>query len=263
VTRRFFALIGAAGLVGCGGGLDPYAPAGTGSEPVPVQSGESGKSPGRALSQTADRAAQPGAGLLDVSTAADLGSYFVAVHAVVRDARGVVVGGADSELAEVRGHADGGLSLVLPAGEGYTLSLRATTADAEPTTCTASVGPLSIEAAATASLQVFAWRCGDVTGYVPSALNDDYPWLADWIFVARTSAAVGELIRLGAAGHDAAGNPAQFAWSADAAADGAFAEPDAASTSFRCQAARDQIPLTVSISDGEHTKRVTQTVACF
>jgi hypothetical protein len=102
-----------------------------------------------------------------------------------------------------------------------------------------------------------------VIGYVPSSVDDEYPWLLDFIYVARTSAAVGERIGLGAAGHDAAGNPAQFAWSAGAPTRGVFAEPHAASTSFRCQEAAEQIPLTLSISDGQHTKQVTQTVACF
>jgi len=190
-------------------------------------------------------------------------SYLSAVHALVRDSQGQVVGGADGDAAGAPGATGPQLSLVLPAGKSYTLNLAASTDDAVPTTCTASIGPLSIEAGATASVQVFAWQCGDVTGYVPSSVDDEYPWLLDFIYVARTSAAVGEIIGLSAAGHDAAGEPAQFAWSDGAPTRGAFAEPDAASTSFHCLAAAEQIPLTVTINDGQHTKQVTQMVDCF
>ena len=260
LASHLFALICAASLIGCGGGMEPYAPAGSEREPAPL---EGGKSPSRALGQATAAASAPAAGLLDVSTAAGVMSYLSAVHAVVRDAQNQVVGGADSEASGAPDDTARQLSLVLPAGSDYTLSLAATNDATAPAGCTASIGPLSIEGAATASVQVFAWHCGDVTGYVPSDASDAYPWLADWMFVTRTSAAIGELIGVSAAGHDATGKPAQFTWSAAASAPGAFVEPTAATTSFRCQAAAEQIPLTVTLSDGVHTQQVTQTVACF
>jgi hypothetical protein len=52
-------------------------------------------------------------------------------------------------------------------------------------------------------------------------------------------------------------------WSSDVAARGAFANPASPSASFRCQAPSENVPLTVSLSDGEHTKQITQSVACF
>jgi len=257
LTARFLISSAALELLGCSGGVAPYAPAG--GQPVPVAGGHSAAP---ALNQ-ADAVTQPDAGLLDVSTGSVM-SYFATIHGVVRDVDGQVVSGADSDSAGATGGdvADR-LALVLPAAAGYTLDLSATTADTAPTTCTASIGPLDIEAGAIARVQVFAWRCGNVTGYVPSALNEAFSWLADWTYVERTSAAVGALIGLGAFGHDAAGNPARVTWSTDVGARGAFANPASPSTSFRCQAPGENVPLTVSISDGQHTQQITQSVTCF
>ena len=97
---------------------------------------------------------------------------------------------------------------------------------------------------------------------VPAAIENDCDWLADWAFVSRTSAAVGDAIEVSVAGHDTAGNPAQINWSASRA-HGVFDDPRAPQTAFRCQALDRALPLTVALSDGQCQQQVTQTVACF
>jgi hypothetical protein len=200
--------------------------------------------------------------VLELVAATDVTSYLGSLHAIVESADGRVVGGADEEVAAPASATARGLSLVLPAGDGYTVRLTAATADAQPTTCRASVAGLRVEAGATARAQIFSWDCGAVTGYVPSARDGDCPWLADWSFVTRTSAALGDLIAVGVAGHDLDGNLPVFTWSTPSTA-GGFDDSTAAQTSFRCQAADDKLALTVALSAAGCEQRVTQTVSCL
>jgi hypothetical protein len=258
VTNRLLALSGTAFLLGCSGGGESHAPAPSQSVPslAAAQPGDTAaKAPWL-------RSATQGEGVLELVAATDVTSYLGSLHAVVENADGRVVGGADEEIATPASAAARGLSLVLPAGDDYTVSLTAATADAQPTTCRALVAGLRVEAGATARAQIFSWNCGDVTGYVPSARDGDCLWLADWSFVTRTSAALGDLITVAAAGHDLGGRVPAFRWST-ASDRGSFENPTVARTSFRCQVADEKLALTVALSAAGCEQRVTQTVSCL
>jgi hypothetical protein len=255
VTERLLVLTSAAFLLCCSG--EPLAPAPTGSAPGGAQS--------PAKSTTVAAPSEPtsrGEGRLEVSSGQTATSFLGSLHAVVTDAAGEVLGGADEDIAFGTSDGDHSLSLVLPAGEGYTVSLTASTSDVHPTTCKASLAALRIDAGSTARAQVFSWDCGGVSGYVPQALQTDCYWLADWSFVTRTSAAIGQLINVSAAGHDLDGNLPKFSWSTSSPELGSFDDPAAARTAFRCAAAGENLPLTVLLDDGNCAQQITQTVAC-
>jgi hypothetical protein len=256
VTERLFVLICAATFWSCAGGAE-HEPAADGNA--------TGQAPAanRAPSPTAARAGPSGEtdGLLDVTTAAGVASFFGTMQGVVTDARGNVVAGAEEDVEHPELEHDRRLAFVLPAGSDYHLSLSATSTGAAPAQCHASAFPLRIEAGATASAQIFAWQCGDVTGYVPRSVPADCYWLADWAFVSRTRADVGETIAVSATAHDPQA-AAQFNWSSSAG-QGSFADPRAAQTSFRCQAAGENLALSVAISDGNCEQQLTQLVSCL
>ena len=259
LTERLLALSSAVCLLCCSGGVEPYAPA-----PSEGASSVAAGQPSDAVSRAAKPAAAAarGEGFLELRAAADVTSFLGSLHAVVQGADGLVVGGADEEVAAPSSADARSLSLVLPAGDDYTVTLTATTADAQPTTCRASVAGLRIAAGSTARAQIFSWDCGGVAGYVPAALDSDCYWLADWSFVTRTRAAVGDLIDVSAAGHDPRGNAPAFSWFTAAPDSGTFQHPDSSSTAFRCQAAAENLPLTVQLSAGGCEQQVTQIVAC-
>ena len=257
MPERYFALIGAGFLVGCGGLADPSAPAP--SQAPPVAAGQATETPSARPAAPAQGRAE---GMLEVSAGVNVKSFLGAIHAVVRDAAGQVVGGADEEVADPEAARERSLALSLPAGDDFSVSLSATTADSQPTTCHASIGSLRIDAGATARVQVFSWDCGGVSGYVPALEQSDCYWLADWAFVTRTTAAVGELIGVSAAARDLQGKPAQLSWSTTLPDHGTFTAPEAASTSFRCEAA-GAIDLTALATDGDCAQAVTQTISCL
>jgi hypothetical protein len=198
-------------------------------------------------------------GVLALTARSALQRRLDAIHYVVKNAAGDVVAGGDDE-APNGGAQDRELSLLLPAGEGMQLELTATTADADVSQCSASVGPFSIEVGSKASFQVFVWRCDGAPG--AAAPEPECYWLADWVGVTRTQAAVGELIGLSAAGHDAQGAPAKFKWSAPSPGQGRFDDEEAAETTFRCTSAAAVLPLGLAMSDGQCHKAFNELVAC-
>jgi hypothetical protein len=126
------------------------------------------------------------------------------------------------------------LSMALPAGEGLRLQLTATTTGVETSTCTASVGPFRIEAGSEASFDVFVWRCDGAPG--ADAPEPECYWLADWVGVTSTSAAIGE--------------------------QGRFIDATAGETAFRCAAPNAAVALSVALSDGSCQSQLTKLVAC-
>ena len=256
VTERVLVLSSAAFLLCCSGAVEPPAPAASSGARTAAQS------PGKSTLPTRTGATSPGEGLLEVSSGTSATSFLGSLHAVVTDAAGAILGGADEDVASNAVGGERSVSLVLPAGEAYTVSLTATTADAHPTTCKASIASLRIDADSTARAQVFSWDCGGVSGYVPQALQAECPWLADWSFVSRTSAAIGQLIEVSAAGHDLDGNLPKFSWSTSSPELGSFDDPAAAQTAFRCAAAGEELALAVLLDDGNCAQEITETVAC-
>ena len=244
-------------LVSCGGEN------GSGPAPFEVASPQRDRDQRTARASTAqvhDR--QEGA--LLIRSGGSVESYLGGMRAVVFDSEGMVAGGAEQEFdGSARAQALE-LSLVLPAGEGYALSLSVRTTDAAPTTCRANVGPLQIVADALATVQVRAWDCGPTSAYVPtSAEPDSCFWLGDWSFVARSHARVGDDIAVGAAGRDMEGKAVSLAWSTAAPGFGRFADPLAARTSFRCEAAGQEQPLIVTMRDGACRKQLAHLVSCL
>jgi hypothetical protein len=244
-------------LVACGGDAryaPPLDPRGTNAqtegeaeaEAQPARPGASERAPQAELE-----------GVLDViGDQPEVPSFLGALHAVAYDASGRVIGGADAESTTGTR-----LSLVLPAGTGYRLELSSETLDAAHQRCRARIEPLRIAAGAVGRVQVLAWECGDRTGYVPRAVSSDCYWLADWAFVARISAPVGEVIDVRAVRHDSTASLAVH-WSATSPNHGGFEDPEAAETSFRC-GAKGALALTAAFTDGACEQRITQAVDCF
>jgi hypothetical protein len=241
-------------LLGCAGSVEHDAPA--------------SDSPLRGNGPSADADGAPGAtapssgsatdGLLDVTTAAGVASFFGTVHGVVEDARGLVLAGADEDSLHPETMLARKLSFVIPAGAGYTLRLNALSTGDAPTACHAVVGPLSVAAGAVANVQVFAWDCGGVTGFVPRSVASDCYWLTDWAFVTRTSVAVGSDVDVTVA----VAARASLTWSTPSPAVGAFADARAAHTSFRCQTASESVRLSLAVDAAGCREELSQTVAC-
>ena len=146
VTERFRALFSAAFLLCCGASDDPYAPAPSFRPDVPGGSGR--------LTAAAVAADAPFDSVLEISAGTNVRSFLGAIQAVVTNAAGDVVGGADEEVANPALAQDRSLALVLPSGDGFNAGLSATTADSRPTICRAAIDSLRLEAGATARVHL-------------------------------------------------------------------------------------------------------------
>lgn len=247
-------LFGAALQLGCGVAPERADTAGGASRSLP----ELSRSDAGSVRPHGDDAVRH-EGVLTVTARSALQRQLDVIDYVVKNAAGEVLAGGVDEAAS-GGSAARELSLALPAGEGMQLELSATTAQADGSLCRASVGPFRIDAGAVASFQVFMWRCDGAPG--AAAPEPECYWLADWIGVTRTNAAVGEVIGLSAAGHDARGELARFKWSTSSPAQGRFDDDEAAETTFRCAAASVAVPLGLTMSDGRCHKIFSELVAC-
>jgi hypothetical protein len=242
-------------LAACGADPEHSALAGDATAPMAeLPTAEQGRSDDEApLALASDE------GLLSITARSALRRQLDVIHYVVRDAYGDVIAGGNDEAAE-GGAQDRALSLVLPAGKGLELELTTTTRGAQDSTCRAAVGPIDIAAGSRASYQVFVWRCDGSPG--AEGPEPECYWLADWLGVTRTRAAIGERIGLHAAGHDSNGAPAAVEWSTPSPATGRFDDVHAAETSFRCAAESVALPLGLSLSDGRCKKELSELVAC-
>lgn len=257
MTERLFALVSAAFLFGCSGGSEHYVSAAGPAQKAP----SSAESPQD--SAVTNATAEPIEGALEINAGGDVMSFLGAIHAVVTNAAGEVLGGADEEVASPELAQERNLRLVLPAGEAFTVRLTAATTDPQPSSCTASIAALDVVAGATARARVFSWDCGGVSGYVPPSVATDCYWLADWTLVTRISAAVGERIAVKAAARGLDGTAPSFRWEAPSAKAGSFDDATKPNAAFRCEAAAAAVPLTLSLSDDTCTQTVTQVVSCL
>jgi hypothetical protein len=252
--RRFVLVFTLAALLwGCSSRADHYdAPAATAAEPASAGA--------RELPGSAARAgARPGEGALSVSTRTDLVSYLGAVQLIVTDGAGNVVAGGEEETTSPATASSGELSLRVPAGDDYTLHLTAATTDAQPTTCRSEVGPITVIDGATAQVQVLAWSCGDRLGYVPQGDAQQCYWLADWLFVAKSQAAVGEEIAMNVQAFPGVA----VRWSLADEESGAFSDPRAARTELRCRGAAEDLQLRATLAGPHCEQRITQRVSCL
>ncbi len=249
----------AGAALGCGAAGEHYeSPADAVGHGDAASNGRTSPSPSaKDASNAAVAALAPGEGVLEVSARGRVTSYLGATHAVVTNAAGQVVAGADEDAEPALGHA-AELTLRLPASDDYTLSLSATPLDAAAESCRASIGPLQVEPGAAARVRVFAWDCGERIGYVPETAAQACYWLADWTVVGRTRAAVGEEVRVAVV----APERMRYRWSSAAPELGRFSAPAAAQTALRCQAPGEDLAFQVAVTDGECEQLVTQTVSC-
>jgi hypothetical protein len=245
-------LLAAALLIACSAEQAHHGPAGD----------EGPRLPALSKSEVNDRAPvvlDPHEGVLLVTARSALRRQLEVITYRVRDAYGDVIAGGAAEAAQ-GGALEHELALALPAGKSLSLELSSTTRGAEPSTCTAEVAPIDIEAGSQASYQVFLWRCQGAPG--ADGPEPECYWLADWFGVTRTRAAVGDRIGLRAAGHDESGAPARVQWSTPSSAVGRFDDEHAAATSFHCAAESVALPLGLSLSDGRCKKQLSELVAC-
>lgn len=198
-----------------------------------------------------------GVGRLEVRARTELVSYLGALHLVVTNAAGDVVGGVDEETTEPSAH--GSLLLEVPAARGYALHLTTSADDAQTTSCRAEIDPVDVEAGATARVQVYAWDCGERVGYVPEREAQSCYWLADWAFVGNTEALVGDEIAVAVVAPDGA----RFHWSSASARLSSFADEAAASTVVSCAAAGDDLEFQVVVEGPDCQQLITQRVSCL
>jgi hypothetical protein len=252
-------------LVGCG--ADHYAPAPT------VEAGAVEPSAGSdaANAPTANEpsstetvsitetASSEERGLLDVMAIGVMKQSLGSLEFTVRSRLGAVLARG---VNDVRGaDTDRRLLLDLPAGEDYQLSLESTGSGQAATACHAKVGPLTVEPHTSASYQAFLWQC-DVPAATAAPADECY-WLADWVGVSRTRAAVGETIELSVSGSDASGTSVHVNWVEPAPRFGSVSEKHAAKTTFTCQAASDAVPLAVVVTGDGCSRKIMLSVACY
>jgi hypothetical protein len=113
-----------------------------------------------------------------------------------------------------------------------------------------------------ARAQVFGWSCDADASSVPVITNESCPSLADWSFVGRTMAELGQPVPLVVAMRGAQGAPTQLEWSVPAAGLGEFSEPSALRTDFHCARAAAEVPLSLRLTRGACQQTVKQVVAC-
>jgi hypothetical protein len=88
--------------------------------------------------------------------------------------------------------------------------------------------------------------------------------VADYVLAIPGTTDVGKSIDVNALGHDLDGKTVKYAWSipAASAAVGAFAAAGSQATSFACQHQGSNVPVTVTMSNGECSRPLLTTVSC-
>jgi hypothetical protein len=157
----------------------------------------------------------------------------------------------------------------VPVGTGYTLSLTAASAETgDDVTCTGSVGPFNVAPNTPTNISVTLTCRDNSTGQFIAAVDvktDACPRLvADYVVAIPAAADVGKNIDVNALGHDLDGKTVKYAWSIPAAnaSVGSFAAPAAQATTFACQHQGTNVPVTVTMSNGECSRPLLTTVSC-
>jgi hypothetical protein len=197
-------------------------------------------------------------GMLDLLALGALDQDLGSLQFVVTSASGAVLANGYNEVHGP--DLDRHLLLQLPAGVGYELRLSSTSQAQPPTTCTGGIGSFTVQPNATASYEAFVWQCTGAPAQQAPA--EACYWLADWAGVTRVRAPVGQTIELTAGGRDTAGSPAHFTWVNQGPQYGALSDKHAATTSFHCQAAGDDIPLMLLVQGDGCSRQISLRVSC-
>jgi len=220
-------------------------------------SGSETKSPGAAKEGTANSvglALQPVAGVT-INT----------VHFVVTKA-GVATPVLEGDLPTSGSASTFNVGLPIPVGTDYTLSLSGVSVESASITCTGSVGPFAVTPNQTTKLTT-TFACTDANkGAVDNHVTvttDACPRLSvDYLVVTPNSANVGSTIGTFSKATDLDGRPITYAWKIGTASVGSFAAATAANTTFTCNGAGTDVPLTITANNGQCSKSLTTTVSC-
>lgn len=157
----------------------------------------------------------------------------------------------------------------VPVGTGYTLSLTAASAETgDDVTCTGAVGPFNIAPNTPTNIAVTLTCRDNSTGQFIASVDvktDACPRLvADYVVAIPAAQDVGKNIAVNALGHDLDGKTVKYAWSVPAAnaGVGSFAAAAAQATTFGCASPGNNVPVTVTMSNGECTRPLLTTVSC-
>lgn len=220
-------------------------------------SGSETKSPGAAKEGAANSvglALQPVAGVT-INT----------VHFVVTKA-GVTAPVLEGDLPTPGTASTFNVGLPIPVGTDYTLSLSGVSVESAAITCTGSVGPFAVTPNQTTKLTT-TFACTDANkGAIDNHVTvttDACPRLSvDYIVVTPNSANVGSTIATFSKATDLDGRPLSYAWTIGTASVGSFTAATSANTTFTCNAAGADVPLTITASNGQCSKKLTTTISC-
>ena len=148
----------------------------------------------------------------------------------------------------------------IPAGNGYSISLTATDAANSATTCTGSAS-FNINAGATSTAQVrLQCRAPAKTGSVMVNGTLNVCPVIDSLSVAPAESTVGNSVGLSANGSDSDHLPSALSYSWTSSS-GTIASAASATTSLKCTAV-GPVTVTLTVSDGDCSDTLTQTVTC-
>lgn len=157
--------------------------------------------------------------------------------------------------------------LPLPVGTGYTISLSGTSVENAKVTCVGSFGPFDVTANASTALNM-TLTCTDTTnGSVKGGVTvttDACPRLSlDFVVATPSAQNVPGNIAVAGSAHDLDGKTIQYSWKVSDTAVGTFAPANAATSTFSCVAgSATPVTLTLTASNGECSKSLTEDVSC-
>jgi len=148
----------------------------------------------------------------------------------------------------------------IPAGNGYSITLNASDAGSSGTTCTGSAS-FSVTAGATTSTQV-RLQCktpGKTGSVMVNGVLNICP-VIDSLSVAPAETTVGHAVSLTATGNDADKLPSalSYSWSSSS---GTLSGANSATAALTCSAV-GKVTVTLTVSDGDCSDSLTQTVTC-
>lgn len=157
----------------------------------------------------------------------------------------------------------------VPVGTGYVLSLTASSAATDDDiTCTGASAPFNVTPNSAASFDLTITCVDNTNGQLVATVDiatDACPRLIPKYASAIPSTAnVGSNIAVNALGADLDGKPVTYSWSIPAAnaGMGVFAAAGSQATTFGCAGPGNDVVATVTLGNGECTKKLTTTISC-
>ncbi len=157
----------------------------------------------------------------------------------------------------------------VPVGTGYVLSLTADSAATDDDiTCTGASAPFAVTPNSTTAFSLTLTCVDNSNGQLVATVNVDTDacprLIPDYATAIPSTANVGSNIAVNALGHDKDGKPVTYAWSVAAAdaAVGSFTAAGSQATSFKCNGPGADVKVTVTMGNGECTKKLDTRVSC-